>query len=178
MNFLRTLRVKRHPGDICKGIIAAENRIISCALGRTGPTIMKREGDGGTPAERVLRPISGFFRADRVQRPKSALSFDALTKKDGWCDAPDHASYNMPVDLPFGASHEVMMRNDRLYDIGLILDWNMPATGRKRFGGSAIFFHLCKQGYKPTEGCIAVNETDMRWLLQYMTADTRVIVSR
>ncbi|WP_035266711.1 L,D-transpeptidase [Ahrensia sp. 13_GOM-1096m] len=178
MNFLRTLRVQRQPGDPCKGIIVAQNRIISCALGRSGPSVFKREGDGATPAHRPLRPISGFFRGDRVQRPKSTLSFEALMPNDGWCDAPTHPNYNMPVDLPFGASHEKMMRDDKLYDIGIILDWNMPVTGRKRYGGSAIFFHLCKSGYKSTEGCIAVEEADMRWLLQYMTIDTTIIVCR
>jgi L,D-peptidoglycan transpeptidase YkuD (ErfK/YbiS/YcfS/YnhG family) len=178
MNFLRTLRVHRQPGDTRKGIIVAGNRTILCALGRSGPSVFKREGDGATPANRYLYPISGFFREDRVQRPKSALSFEALTPSDGWCDAPADANYNMPVNLPFGASHEVMTRQDKLYNIGIILDWNMPVAGRKRFGGSAIFFHLCKPGYTPTEGCIAVEEADMRWLLQYMTTNTRIFVHR
>ena len=178
MNFLRTLRVHRQPGDSCKGIIVANNRIIMCALGRSGPSVFKHEGDGATPAHCHLRPISGFFRSDRVLRPKSALVFDALKPDDGWCDAPTHPNYNMPVDLPFDASHEVMMRDDRLYDLGIILDWNMPVTGRKRYGGSAIFFHLCKSGYTPTEGCIAVNEPDMRWLLQYISTKTKIIVCR
>lgn len=178
MTFLRILRVQRMPGCSTRGIINADGRTIYCALGRGGPSVFKREGDGATPANRVLRPICGFFRGDRVKRPVSAIVFDVIDPCDGWCDAPDNANYNMPVKLPFGASHEIMTRSDQLYDIGVVLDWNMPGTGRRRNGGSAIFMHICKPGYQPTEGCIALKEVDLRWLLKRVNADTRIVVNR
>lgn len=178
MTFLRILRVQRMPNRPTRGIINADGRFIYCALGRGGPSVFKREGDGATPSYRVLKPICGFFRGDRVVRPTSALEFDLIDADDGWCDAPSNANYNMPVNLPFGASHEVMMRNDQLYDIGVVLNWNMPSTGRRRNRGSAIFMHICKPGYQPTEGCIALKEADMRWLLKHINIETRIIVSR
>lgn len=178
MTFLRILRVHRMPGCLTRGIINADGRIIYCALGRSGPSVFKHEGDGATPANRNLRPICGFFRSDRVVRPISAINFDIIDEEAGWCDASGNANYNMPVKLPFAASHEVMTRSDQLYDIGVVLDWNMPSTGRRQNRGSAIFMHLCKPGFQPTEGCIALEETDMRWLLKHIDRQTRIIVSR
>lgn len=178
MTFLRILRVHRMPGCSTRGIINAGGRIIYCALGRSGPSVFKHEGDGATPANHNLKPICGYFRSDRVKRPQSALDFGLIDATDGWCDASSNANYNMPVKLPFTASHEVMTRSDQLYDICLILDWNMLSTGRRRNKGSAIFMHLCKPGFQPTEGCIAIKQADMRWLLQRINTKTRIIVSR
>jgi L,D-peptidoglycan transpeptidase YkuD (ErfK/YbiS/YcfS/YnhG family) len=59
-----------------------------------------------------------------------------------------------------------MMRGDGLYDICLVLDWNI--RDRRRNRGSAIFFHLIRPGYEPTAGCIAVSLPNMRRLLAHM----------
>jgi hypothetical protein len=59
-----------------------------------------------------------------------------------WCDQPDDANYNRLVRAPFGRRHEEMKRKDGLYDICLVLDWNVTARARNR--GSAIFFHLIR----------------------------------
>lgn len=178
MNFLRTLRVHRYPSNPQRGLLIADGRVILCSLGRSGPSVFKIEGDGATPAHHVMKPVKGFYRHDRVKRPRSPIEFEPIAKSDGWCDAPQHPCYNLPVNLPFSTSHEVMMRDDQLYNLGLILDWNMPSAGRARYRGSAIFMHLCKAGYQPTEGCIAIKEGDMRWLLQHISVNTRIIVSR
>ena len=69
----------------------------------------------------------------------------------------------VPVSLPFAASHEKMWREDRLYDIVVVLDCNMyPAVKGK---GSAIFFHIAREDYRPTEGCVAIAPEHMRLLL-------------
>jgi L,D-peptidoglycan transpeptidase YkuD (ErfK/YbiS/YcfS/YnhG family) len=57
----------------------------------------------------------------------------------GWCDAPADANYNRRVRLPFRAKHEKMLRDDRLYDVCIVLDWNIRP--RRRNGGSAIYMH-------------------------------------
>ncbi|MDZ7823900.1 MAG: hypothetical protein U5K75_07530 [Ahrensia sp.] len=178
LNFLRDLRVYRLPGDVTKGIIKCETRHIYCALGRSGPSVFKREGDGASPAHRPMGVVTGFFRGDRVRRPQSAIQFEALDSDDGWCDAPSDPNYNLPVKLPFSASHEVMMRDDNLYNIGLVLDWNMSPRGRARYRGSAIFMHLCRPGFQPTQGCIGLKEGDMRWLLRHIDANTKFTIMR
>jgi L,D-peptidoglycan transpeptidase YkuD (ErfK/YbiS/YcfS/YnhG family) len=133
----------------------------------------KREGDGVTPAA-AMRVVSGWYRPDRLPRPATALPLKPIAARDGWCDAPDSPNYNRPVKLPFAASHETMLRNDALYDVCLVLDWNLPPHGRKRNGGSAIFLHIARPGFLPTEGCIAVAAETMRRLLPRIGPNTMV----
>lgn len=87
-----------------------------------------------------------------------------------WCDAVGDPNYNRPVRAPFKPSHEKLRRDDGLYDICIVLDWNL--TPRKRRCGSAIFFHLARPGYTPTEGCVAIAPQDMRRLLPFLGKNT------
>lgn len=161
--------VRAAPGDPRKGILNVGGRVFPCALGRSGMGAPKREGDGKTPVA-AMRPLYGWFRADRQPRPASRLPLRPITPRDGWCDAPGDANYNRPVRLPFSASHETMMRDDRLYDVCIVLDWNIHT--RKRNRGSAIFLHIARPGFPPTEGCIAVAPETMRWLLPRIGRET------
>jgi L,D-peptidoglycan transpeptidase YkuD (ErfK/YbiS/YcfS/YnhG family) len=65
-----------------------------------------------------------------------------------------------------------MMRKDGLYDVCLVLDWNITARSRNR--GSAIFMHLIRPGYEPTAGCVALHPRDMRRILPYLRKDTKI----
>jgi len=170
---ISTLYVRPAPRDRRRGVLIAGNRTFPCALGRSGMTPLKREGDGATPIA-AMRAVSGWFRPDRLLRPQTALPLEPITARDGWCDAPGDANYNCPVRLPFAASHEKMLRDDRLYDVCLVLDWNLPPFGRKRNGGSAIFLHVARPGFPPTEGCIAVAPETMRALLPRIGPRTMV----
>ncbi len=135
-----------------------------CALGRSGVVSAadKREGDGATPAgtwpiRRVL------YRPDRPALPRTALPMSPIAPEDGWCDAPGDAAYNQPVTRPYRASSEAMWREDGVYDVVVVLGYNddAPVSGR----GSAIFLHLARPGYEPTEGCVALNRADMEAFL-------------
>lgn len=172
---LRRLTVRAAPQDKRRGFVNADGRVFACALGRGGIVPTKREGDGGTPVA-AMRLVEGYFRADRTRRPLTALPMRAIRPDDGWCDDPRDANYNRSVRLPIAASHEKMMREDRLYDICLVMDWNLGPRGRKRNGGSAIFLHIAKPGFPPTEGCIAVAPEAMRWLLPRIGPGTVVEV--
>jgi L,D-peptidoglycan transpeptidase YkuD (ErfK/YbiS/YcfS/YnhG family) len=112
-----------------------------------------------------MRLLGGYFRPDGVVGIASAapLRLAPITPSLGWCDAPNDRNYNRPVPLPYPAGHERMMRADRLYDVCLVLDWNVRP--RRRGMGSAIFLHIARPGLKPTEGCIAVTPSVMRRLL-------------
>lgn len=156
-------------------MLIADGHAFSCALGRSGMSSRKREGDGATPVA-AMRVVSGWFRPDRVVRQATALALEPITARDGWCDAPSDPNYNRPVRLPFSANHEKMLREDRLYDVCLVLDWNLPPFGRKRYGGSAIFLHIARPGFPPTEGCIAVAPETMRRLLPRIGPETVVKV--
>lgn len=145
-----------------RGIARFQGRLIPCAIGRGGIVSDKREGDGGTPVG-VWRMESVFYRADRVQRPRTALPIRAVGPRDGWCDDPAAADYNQPIPLPATCSHERMRRGDSLYDIGVVLDHNRhpPEPGK----GSAIFVHCWRAPRFPTAGCLAFTPADLRWIL-------------
>lgn len=76
--------------------------------------------------------------------------------------------------LPYGASHEELVRQDHLYDVLMVMDFNV--NQRITRGGSAIFFHLAHEDYRPTEGCIAISRRDMLWLLPRLNPQVQIVV--
>jgi L,D-peptidoglycan transpeptidase YkuD (ErfK/YbiS/YcfS/YnhG family) len=137
-------------------------RLMRCALGRGGVSTAKREGDGATPVGR-LPMRRALYRPDREAPPATALACAPIAPTNGWCDDPADAAYNTAVRLPHAGGHERLWRDDRVYDLVVVLGWNddPPVPGR----GSAIFLHLARDGYAPTEGCVALARADMLALL-------------
>lgn len=169
----RPLVVRPSPLDRRKAILSFGPLSLKAALGRSGITSFKREGDGGTPRG-TLTILHAYRRGERNGHVPSALPLQRIKAGMLWCDAPDHPAYNRPVKAPFAPSHEKLLRQDRLYDICVVLDWNI--SQRRRGCGSAIFFHLAKPGYQPTEGCIAVSLSDMRRLLPHLRPGTKILI--
>ena len=165
----------RMPGKASQGILSLQGRTFRCALGKGGIAALKREGDGATPLA-DLRVLGGYFRADGVVRRRDRLGLTPIGGDLGWCDAPDDRNYNRPVRLPYPASHENMRRKDRLYDVCIVLDWNI--SPRRRNCGSAIFLHIARPGYLPTEGCIALSPRDMQVILPLLSTRTVFRVMR
>jgi L,D-peptidoglycan transpeptidase YkuD (ErfK/YbiS/YcfS/YnhG family) len=169
---LHVIDIRPSPGDGGRGLLIARGLVLRCALGRSGIRALKREGDGATPLA-PMRIRGGFVR-DAGAGTASRLQLRPIGKDLGWCDAPGDRNYNRPVRLPYAVSHERMWRDDDLYDVCLVLDWNIRP--RRMNGGSAIFMHLARPGYKPTEGCIALPAADMRRLLPLLSRRTVVRV--
>ncbi|MCO6188106.1 L,D-transpeptidase [Rhizobium sp. L1K21] len=168
---IQSIVVKTAPNSRSQAILQIGPLRIRAALGRSGIATRKREGDGKTPVGSMAL-LYGYWRRDRGPKPVTLLDMHPLGTGDLWCDASTHPAYNRFVRAPFKASHETMMREDGLYDICIVLDWNIRA--RRRGGGSAIFLHVARPGYKPTEGCIAISRRDMHRLLKAVGAATRV----
>jgi L,D-peptidoglycan transpeptidase YkuD (ErfK/YbiS/YcfS/YnhG family) len=136
-----------------------------CALGPGGVVAAaeKREGDGASPAG--LWPMRRvLYRADRRAAPETGLRVEALDPADGWCDAPGDRLYNRHVRLPYPASAERLWRDDGVYDLIVVLGHNddpvVPGAG------SAIFLHLARPDFAPTQGCIALAAEDLEALLR------------
>ncbi len=146
---------------------------LACALGRSGCRATKREGDGATPMGR-WRLVEVLYRPDRVRRPSTRLPLRPIHPTDGWCDAPVDRNYNRGVRLPYPASTERLWREDELYDIVVVLDHNLRP--RVRGHGSAIFMHVARPGYRPTEGCIALSAPDLRRVLARVGRGAVVVV--
>lgn len=145
-----------------------------CALGRGGVSAAKREGDGATPLGAwPLRFV--LYRPDRVVPPQTGLAVLPLWPWDGWCDDPADAAYNRYIALPYPARHERLWRNDALYDLIVVLGYNddpvVPGAG------SAIFLHVAAPDYRPTEGCVALAEGDLRAVLANANASTTLEVT-
>ncbi len=121
-----------------------------------------------------MRLISGFRRREKPLGCSTRLPIRLIRADMLWCDQSGDANYNRLVKAPFGPSHEEMKRKDGLYDVCLVLDWNVTSRARNR--GSAIFFHLIRPGYQPTEGCIAIHPRDMNRILPYLRKGTVVRV--
>jgi len=159
----RPWTVRRRPGGaIHDGLIDFGAGAMPCKLGNSGIAAGKREGDGATPAGRY-GILGGHVRRDRLPLNVLYRGLKAIGPRDGWCDDPDSGAYNRPVRLPFRAGHEKMARADRLYDVCLVLDWNIFPRARRR--GSAIFMHLTRPDGGGTQGCVALDPATMRRLL-------------
>jgi L,D-peptidoglycan transpeptidase YkuD (ErfK/YbiS/YcfS/YnhG family) len=173
LTFLSELRVYRRIGARHAGWLEAGGQRIPCALGRAGIGHAKREGDGMTPAGRhTLDRL--WIRADRSGLRASGLPWRLTRASDGWCDDAGSARYNRPVALPFKPSHETMWRADRLYDCVVEIGWNRHPVVRGR--GSAIFLHVARPGFAPTEGCVALRRADLLRLLPRLSKRTRIII--
>ena len=91
--------------------------------------------------------------------PATALAVVEIGRDDGWCDDPADPAYNRPVKLPYAGRHEELWREDALYDLIVVLGYNDdPVVAGK---GSAIFMHIARPDYGPTEGCVALKREDL-----------------
>lgn len=154
--------VRPDPSDTTRGTLLYGTLVFRCALGKGGVRANKREGDGATPLARMaLRRV--LYRPDRLARPLTRLPIQALTPRDGWCDDPDSPAYNHQVELPCAARHEALWRDDAVYDLIVALGWNdAPVVNGL---GSAIFLHVARSEFGPTEGCVALALGDLLELL-------------
>lgn len=158
-------------GPVSRGIVAAGQLQLPCALGASGIRRDKREGDGATPRG-TFRLLAGYWRADRLTRPATALPLIPLMPDMGWCDDPADPAYNRAVTLPYPGRHERLWRDDHVYDIVVVIDFNLDPV--RRGAGSAIFLHLARPDFSPTEGCVAVSLDGMRRLLAQVNSETVV----
>ena len=170
---LSAIRVYPSPLDRRRGHLVAGNLVLPCALGRSGPTRSKREGDGASPVGR-FRLLQAIYRADRIPRIRTGLRLRAIRPRDGWCDDSRDRRYNRPVPLPCAASHENLWREDALYDVVVDIGWNRGPIRAGR--GSAIFLHVAGPGFAPTAGCVAVERRSLQRLLERIGPGTRLAI--
>lgn len=146
------------------GLMRIGNLEVRCALGKGGlkPAALKQEGDGASPIGAwPLRRV--LYRPDRLTAPRTGLPVQPMAPDDGWCDDPNDPNYNRSVKHPYSASAERLWREDPVYDIVAVLGHNDDPVRPGR--GSAIFLHLARPDYAPTEGCVALARADLEALL-------------
>ena len=168
---VNVIRVFRSPLDHRRGRLQAGNLVIPCALGRSGTSHAKREGDGASPVGR-FKLLQAFYRADHGPRPRTGLRLRPIRPSDGWSDDARDRRLNRLVPLPCPTSHEKLSRDDGLYDLVSDIAWNRRPIVKGR--GSAIFLHLARPGFLPTEGCVAVDPRMIRRLLERIGPRTQI----
>ena len=146
---------------------------IKCSIGKRGITVKKIEGDNKTPAG-TFRFKSIFYRKDRVPKIKTSLQKIVITKKMGWCDDVNSNFYNKLIKFPFNKSAEKFWIKDNIYDVIIILNYNMNPILKNK--GSAVFLHVARKNYTPTKGCIAISKKDMYFLISKINTKTKLII--
>jgi len=145
-----------------------------CALGKSGIGNKKIEGDNITPKGN-FKIIKIYYRKDRLKKLSSKFTLTKITKDMGWCDDPKSRKYNHLIKLPTKYSHEILYRRDNIYDLILVLNYNMKPTIKNK--GSAIFIHVAKKNYKKTAGCIALKKNHLKKLIKTIKKNTKVIIN-
>ena len=151
--------------------ISYNNYKAKCAVGKRGISIKKKEGDFITP-KGTFKIKEIFYRKDRVQNLITRLKKTVIRKNMGWCDDPKSKKYNKLIYFPFKYSAEKLYRRENIYDIILVLNFNMNPVKKNK--GSAIFIHVAKKNFQPTQGCIALNKSELIKLLRSIKKNTVV----
>jgi L,D-peptidoglycan transpeptidase YkuD (ErfK/YbiS/YcfS/YnhG family) len=147
---------------------------IDVAIGRNGLAELeaKREGDGKTPSGLyMLESAFGYEREIETKMPYRQVDSD-----DIWVDDPESPDYNQWTrrGQTKARSFEEMRRNDGLYHYALITAYNRhPVFAGK---GSAIFLHIRQQEGRPTAGCIAMAESALVSLLEWLNPEFNPVI--
>jgi L,D-peptidoglycan transpeptidase YkuD (ErfK/YbiS/YcfS/YnhG family) len=167
------LHIRAISARATRGMLICGTLAVPCALGRSGRNFRKKEGDGGSPVGLwSLRRI--YYRGDRLVRPQSKIPVLTIRGGWGWCEKAGDRNYNRRVGLPYATAHEDLKRPDHLYDI--VVETSHNQRPRIQGRGSAIFFHLARENFAPTAGCIAVTLKDMQKVLRCCSTRTRLVI--
>jgi L,D-peptidoglycan transpeptidase YkuD (ErfK/YbiS/YcfS/YnhG family) len=156
------------------GYLKYKNLKFRCALGKAGIRKKKIEGDNITP-KGTFNVVKIYYRADRVKKMPTKFRLIKIIKKMGWCDDPNSKDYNQLINLPTKYTYEKLFRKDNVYDLLIVLNYNILPTIKNR--GSAIFIHVARKNYKKTSGCIALKKNHLTKLIKAIKKGTKVIIN-
>ena len=145
-----------------------------CALGKAGIGKKKREGDNVTPAG-TFKIVKIYYRRDRVKKISSKLRLIEITKNMGWCDDPNSKNYNKLINLPSKYSHEKLFKKNNIYNVIVVLNYNMKPVIKNK--GSAVFIHVAKKNYQPTQGCVSLKKNDLLKLLSKISKNIEIKIN-
>ena len=141
-----------------------------CSVGINGLNKTKIEGDKSTPIG-IFSLGKLYVRTDRIKNLKTHFNYTSISKKMAWSDDPNSKDYNKLIQVA-NYHKEMMHRNDSVYDLILVINYNInPIIPSK---GSAIFIHISKANYSPTQGCIALNRDDFKEILTTLKPSDKI----
>ena len=156
------------------GYLKYKNLKFRCALGKAGIGKKKIEGDSITPRGK-FNIVKIYYRNDRVKKISSKYRLIKISKNMGWCDDPNSKKYNQLINLPTKYTHEKLYRKDNVYDLLIVLNYNMSPISKNK--GSAIFIHIARQNYKKTSGCVAIKKPHLIKLIKTIKKNTKVVIN-
>ena len=150
-----------------------KDKKLQCAIGRGGLKKNKVEGDLSTPIG-AFKFNKIYYRADKLGETNFEIDSSIIQKNDGWCDDEKSKFYNQYIQFPFNESAEHLYREDDIYDIICVLNYNtspiIPGLG------SAIFLHVARSNFAGTEGCIALDKEALLTIATKITYDSRIVI--
>ena len=156
---------------INKKYLTYKNYKLKCALGKRGIGYKKKEGDLITPVGKYkIKYI--LYRKDRIKKIYTKIRTIVIKKNMAWCNNPESKDYNKLIKLPSDFSFEKLYKKENIYDIVLVLDYNMNPIIKNK--GSAIFIHVAKKNFKKTEGCIALRKIHLLKIINLLESNTKV----
>ena len=153
------------------GYLKYKNLKFRCALGKGGIKKKIKEGDNITP-KGIFSITRIFYRQDKIKKIITKVKKIKIKKNMGWCDDSQSPFYNKQVKLPNRFSYEKLYREDDLYDIILILNYNTKPVIKNK--GSAIFVHVGNKFYKKTRGCVALKKDHLIKLISQIKKNTKI----
>ena len=153
------------------GYLKFKNLKLRCALGKGGINKKIVEGDKITPKGNY-KIIKIYYRKDRLKKISSQFRLIEIKKNMGWCDDPRSKKYNKLIKIPSKYSYERLHRKDNIYDLILVLNYNMNPVLKNK--GSAIFIHIANKKYKKTAGCIALKKSNLILLIKKIKKEAKV----
>ena len=153
------------------GYLKYKNFIFRCALGKNGIKKKIQEGDNITP-KGIFKIIKIYYRPDKIKKIKTLIKKIKIRKNMGWCDDSKSRFYNQQIKLPTKSGHEKLYRNDNLYDLIVVLNYNIDPIIKNK--GSAIFLHIAKKSYQKTKGCIALKREHLIEIISKIKKNTKI----
>jgi len=145
----------------------------AATIGRSGLTSadQKTEGDGCTPSG--IYALGTVFGGEPAVA--TAMPYRQVTEDACWVDDPASPQYNCWVNgKPQAVSWEQMLQPDGLYRLGIVVEYNTtPVIAGK---GSVILVHLWRGPDKPTQGCVALAESDLVQLVAWLEPQKQPVI--
>jgi L,D-peptidoglycan transpeptidase YkuD (ErfK/YbiS/YcfS/YnhG family) len=147
---------------------------IKGSVGHNGfsPFQKKREGDNTSPTGIFdLGPVFGY--AGKIE---TQMDYRQATALDFWIDDPKSDDYNkwVTMETPPAVSHEKMKRNDDLYKLGIVVQYNTKQVVKGN--GSAIFVHIEGGRGFPTAGCVAMPEISLERIVKWLQREKQPLI--
>lgn len=149
-----------------------------------GPVPVYVGEDGvGLASERRSRTPRGVFALTEsfglARDPGTALPYTRVGLSHWWVSDVKSTHYNtMRVCSPGASCGFRQSRSEQLGAIGvyryaIVMDYNRDPVVPGR--GSAFFLHVSEG--KPTQGCISMNTSDLKWLLRWLEPSDEPVIS-